>query len=110
MSEKKTGSNGKPLSGAAAMGAGPGRPAGVPNKATTEAREAIARFVDTSAPRLLEWLGQVADGMPEHDIKPNPAKAIELVQALAEYHIPKLARTIHSGDPENPVIVVAWEK
>lgn len=77
-----------------------GNPAGKapgPNKSTVLAREAIARFVDSSAPKLLAWLAQVADGMPEHDIKPNPAKAIELVQALAEYHVPKLARTEVTG-------------
>lgn len=87
------------------MGAGPGRPMGSPNKATADARKAIAAFVDSSAPRLLGWLDQVANGMPDHDIKPNPAKAIELVQALAEYHIPKLARTEVSG-PDGGAIQV----
>jgi hypothetical protein len=74
-----------------------GRRPGTPNKATNDARQAIALFVEESTPRLLEWLQQVADGIPEHDLKPNPAKAIELVQGLCEYHIPKLARTEHTG-------------
>ena len=39
---------------------GPGRPAGIPNKATMNAREAIAAFVDGNAPRLTEWLEQIA--------------------------------------------------
>lgn len=70
-----------------------GRPAGVPNKATTQAREAIALFVDGNAHRLSNWLDSVANGDPTHDIKPNPAKAFELFQSVVEYHIPKLART-----------------
>ena len=70
-----------------------GRPAGTPNKATTQAREAIALFVDGNAHRLSEWLDQVAHGIPDQDVKPNPAKAFELFQSVVEYHIPKLART-----------------
>ena len=70
-----------------------GRPAGTPNKATIQAREAIALFVDGNAYRLTEWLDQVAHGIPEQDVKPNPAKAFELFQSVVEYHIPKLART-----------------
>lgn len=79
------------------MGAGPGSPPGVPNKATTEARQAIALFVDQNAHRLTEWLDRVANGDPEHDQKPNPAKAFELFQSVIEYHVPKLARNEHGG-------------
>lgn len=50
-------------------------------------------FVDENAHRLAEWLDQVAHGIPEQDVKPNPAKAFELFQSVVEYHIPKLART-----------------
>lgn len=75
-----------------------GRGPGTPNKATSDARQAIALFVDGNAHRLANWLDQVAEGMPEHDIKPNPAKAFELFQSVVEYHIPKLARTEISGD------------
>ena len=83
--------------------AGPGRPKGLPNKATVAAREAIALFVDDNAPKLQEWLTAVADGDPEHDIKPNPAKAFELFQSVVEYHIPKLARSEVVGDGGGPV-------
>lgn len=82
-----------------------GRQTGTPNKATSEARQAIASFVDGNAHRLTEWLDAVAEGDPENDIKPNPAKAFELFQSVVEYHIPKLARTEHAGDPENPLKV-----
>lgn len=70
-----------------------GRPAGTPNKSTTEARQAIALFVDSNAHRLTDWLDKVANGDPEGDVKPNPAKAFELFQSVVEYHVPKLARS-----------------
>lgn len=86
-----------------------GRAAGTPNKATSEARQAIAWFVDGNAHRLKEWLDKVADGDPVHDIKPNPAKAFELFQSVVEYHIPKLARTEHAGDANQPIeMKITW--
>ena len=76
-----------------------------PGKATKDAREAIALFVDSNAHRLTEWLDRVADGDPEGDIKPNPAKAFEMFQSVVEYHIPKLARTEVTGNNGGPVVV-----
>ena len=87
-----------------------GRKAGIPNKTTAQAREAIALFVDGNAHRLAEWLDKVADGIPEADVKPNPAKAFELFQSVVEYHVPKLARTEITGADEGPIeMVVKWE-
>jgi hypothetical protein len=87
-----------------------GRKAGIPNKTTAQAREAIALFVDGNAHRLAEWLDKVADGIPKADIKPNPAKAFELFQSVVEYHVPKLARTEITGADEGPIeMVVKWE-
>ena len=87
-----------------------GRKAGIPNKTTAQAREAIALFVDGNAHRLAEWLDKVADGIPDQDIKPNPAKAFELCQSVVEYHVPKLARTEITGADEGPIeMVVKWE-
>ena len=86
-----------------------GRAVGTPNKSTAKAREAIAAFVDGNAHRLTEWLDTVAYGDPEHDIKPNPAKAFELFQSVVEYHVPKLARTEVTGADQGPVeMVVTW--
>jgi hypothetical protein len=82
-----------------------GRAPGTPNKATQEARQAIATFVDENAHRLTEWLDKVADGDPESDVKPNPAKAFELFQSVVEYHIPKLARQEHVGEGGGPLVV-----
>ncbi len=85
---------------------GGGSRAGKPNKATADARKAIAAFVDGNAHRLTGWLDQVADGIMQPDgekfaVDPNPAKAFEMFQSVVEYHIPKLARTEssvkHSG-------------
>ena len=88
-----------------------GRATGTPNKATQEARQAIASFVEGNAHRLTEWLDKVADGDPEGDIKPNPAKAFELFQSVVEYHIPKLARQEHTGkDGDDIGLVIKWSE
>jgi hypothetical protein len=96
---------------------GAGRPAGSPNKATSEARQAIASFVDGNAHRLTEWLDQVANGvkvieqtdegdiLEKYVVPPNPAKAFDMFQSVVEYHIPKLARMEHSGSDTNPVVI-----
>jgi len=87
-----------------------GRTSGTPNKTTQQAREAIAMFVDGNAHRLAEWLDEVANGIPEADIEPNPAKAFELFQSVVEYHVPKLARTEITGADEGAIeMVIKWE-
>jgi hypothetical protein len=82
-----------------------GRQAGTPNKATQEARQAISTFVNGNAHRLTEWLDKVAEGDPDHEIKPNPAKAFELFQSVVEYHIPKLARLDHTGQVDSHMTI-----
>jgi hypothetical protein len=91
-----------------------GRQAGTPNKATADARQAIATFVDGNAHRLSEWLDAVAKGVKTEDpetgeekyiVPPNPAKAFDMFQSVVEYHIPKLARMEHSGSDTNPVVI-----
>jgi len=70
-----------------------GRPKGQPNLSTVDARKAIAAFVNGNSHRLEHWLDLVANGQPEYELKPNPAKAFELFQSVIEYHVPKLNRT-----------------
>jgi len=76
-----------------------GRVAGVPNKSTALAREAIARFVDGNSHKLQEWLDEIA--MNE---KFGPKVAFDCFMQVAEYHVPKLARTQHPGDETKPVV------
>ncbi len=78
---------------------GQGRKKGVPNKATSQAREAIALFVDNNANRLQEWLDRVAED--------NPERAFQLFQSVIEYHVPKLARNEHTGEDGGPVLM-SW--
>lgn len=68
---------------------GAGRPKGVPNKATSDARAAIAAFVDGNVERLNGWLDRIA----EHE----PKQAFDCFMSVIEYHIPKLARQEHVG-------------
>jgi hypothetical protein len=88
---------------------GAGRPAGSPNKATAEARQAIALFVDQNAHRLTGWLDEVSRGLMDSDgnyiIQPNPAKAFDMFQSVVEYHIPKLARQEHVGNDDKPMVI-----
>ena len=88
---------------------GAGRPAGSPNKATVEARQAIALFVDQNAHRLTGWLDKVAEGVQDNEgqyvVPPNPAKAFDMFQSVVEYHVPKLARMEHTGSDDKPVVI-----
>lgn len=58
---------------------------GIPNKATANAREAIARFVDGNADRLNGWLDEI-------EAKDGPKAAFACFTDLLEYHVPKLSR------------------
>ena len=84
--------------GAAAMGAGPGRPKGCPNKITKDFRATVQKVLDENAENVGKWLAQVADGVG--DTEGDPAKALDLLAKLAEYAAPKLARVdnVHSGE------------
>jgi len=79
-----------------------GRPAGIPNKSTADARAAIAAFVDGNAHRLTGWLDQVA--------VENPEKAFQLFQSVIEYHVPKLARSDTTNKTDVTVRQYGWEE
>lgn len=104
---------------------GGGSRKGKPNKATADARAAIAMFVDRNAHRLQGWLDAIADGVEgpsEKDddgkevktylIEPDPQKAFELFQSVIEYHVPKLARTEHTDSEGKalPIVQVTFVK
>ena len=89
--------------------AGPGRPAGSVNKSTTVVRNAIATLLEKNVPYMDRWLQRVAEGDEVLGLKPDPAKALDLMQKLSEYHIPKLARTEVTGkDGEAQEHIVRW--
>jgi hypothetical protein len=82
---------------------GKGRPKGVPNRATAAAKEAIARFVDGNAERLQQWLDEIYE-------TDGPKAAFDCVVDLIEYHVPKLARTEHTGKDGDAIeTVVRWQ-
>lgn len=84
---------------AAGKKTGGGSRKGKPNRSTAAAREAIGKFVDANAHKLQEWLDKVA--------KTDPEKAFNMFTALVEFHVPKLARTEHTGkDGEDMRFVV----
>ena len=82
-------------SGAAALGAGPGRPKGIPNKVTTEFRDTVRQLLEDNAGNVGIWIAQVANGHP--GAPPDPAKALDLLAKLAEYAAPKLGRIDHTS-------------
>jgi hypothetical protein len=82
-----------------------GRVAGVPNKSTALAREAIAKFVDGNSHKLQEWLEEIANNE-----KLGPKVAFDCFMQVAEYHVPKLARTEHAGDVTAPIThIYKWQ-
>jgi hypothetical protein len=82
-----------------------GRVAGVPNKSTALAREAIAKFVDGNSHKLQEWLDDIATNE-----KLGPKVAFDCFMQVAEYHVPKLARTEHAGDITAPIThIYKWQ-
>ena len=70
--------------------AGKGRPRGSPNRATRDVRTVFSAFVEANAEKAQALFDRVASR--------DPAKALELLARLAEFVIPKLARTDLTGD------------
>ena len=75
-----------------------GRVAGVPNRSTANAREAIAAFVEQQTPRLGHLLVRI-------EAEEGPLAAFRCIQDLVEYHVPKLARTEVTGADGGPQVV-----
>jgi hypothetical protein len=80
--------------------AGPGRPAGTPNRVTTETRAVVTTCVMDNAPKLQGWLDRVA--------KTNPKAALEIYIRMLEFVAPKMARYTVAIPTEQQVITVRW--
>lgn len=65
------------------------RTKGSQNKDVAAIRVAIESFVSGNVDRLNGWLDQIALN--------DPQAAFKCVSDLLEYHVPKLARTEHTG-------------
>ena len=62
-----------------------GREKGTENKATKDIKAAYKQLIEDNLENLTKWLEQIA--------MDDPAKAVNIMFALSEYVIPKLART-----------------
>ena len=80
-----------------------GRKPGSVNKATQDVRQAVALLAENNVSKLEQWLEDTANGDPENGVKPDPGKAAMLLLQAMEYHIPKLARTEHTGGDGGPI-------
>ena len=78
---------------------GPGRPPGMANKVTTDVRAIFAGIMERNAAKAEEWIGTVAQS--------DPYKATDLLLRLAEFHVPKLARSEITGKDGTPLMVPA---
>lgn len=63
-----------------------------------DVRKAFASLLESAAPKLERWLIRVA--------KKDPAKALDVIAKLAEFHVPKLAKLEHKVTELNTVRVV----
>ena len=102
---------------AAGKKSGGGSRKGVPNKATGDVRAAFALLLKRRADLFDAWIMAVAEGEKEPRVedgkpvldeqgepimkwlrRPDPGYAVTLALNVAEYHIPKLARTEINGE------------
>lgn len=97
---------------------GAGRKKGTPNKVTREFRDIVQNLIDKNAENVERWLEITANGLPAEYAEPDengerrliraaipgdPAKALDLVNKLAEYAAPKLSRSEITGPGGQPL-------
>lgn len=81
---------------------GGGSRKGVPNKATTDVRSAIALLAENNIVKVQGWL--------ERGARKNPLGAAKVFAALLEYHVPKLQRTELTGKDGKELALVQASK
>lgn len=81
-----------------------GRQKGTGNKASQNARDAIALFVERNTPRLKELIAKIEE-------EDGALAAFKCIESMIEYHIPRIARTEHVGADQGPIeMIVKWNE
>jgi uncharacterized protein YqgV (UPF0045/DUF77 family) len=78
-----------------------GRTKGTPNKTTNKIREAFTKLVEANLENMTTWLETVADT--------NPREALNIINQMAEYTTPKLARVENKIETDEEINEVKIE-
>lgn len=78
-----------------------GRPKGSANKTTNKIREAFTKLVEDNLDNMTLWLTDVAAD--------NPEKALTIINQMAEYTTPKLARVENKIETDEEINQVKIE-
>ena len=78
-----------------------GRPKGSVNKATNTIREAFTKLVESNLENMTTWLEKVAET--------SPKEALNIINQMAEYTTPKLARVENKIETDEEINEVKIE-
>jgi uncharacterized protein YqgV (UPF0045/DUF77 family) len=78
-----------------------GRQKGTPNKTTNKIRDAFTKLVEANLENMTTWLETVADT--------NPREALNIINQMAEYTTPKLARVENKIETDEEINEVKIE-
>jgi ribosomal protein S17E len=78
-----------------------GRPKGSVNKTTNTIREAFTKLVEDNLENMTTWLNKVA--------KDSPKEALDIINKMAEYTTPKLARVENKIETDETINEVKIE-
>ena len=86
-----------------------GRRKGIPNKVTGDARQFLAAMIGRQLPHVEKWIRQASEGIKNEDgswlVRPDPKGATQLIAQVADFTIPRLARTEVVGDSKQPLSI-----
>jgi hypothetical protein len=78
-----------------------GKPKGATNKTTNKIREAFQKLIEDNLENMTVWLSDVADE--------DPKAALDLLNKMAEYTTPKLARVENSHEAADELTKIKVE-